>query len=94
LEFKESSIQHLYDVQLNQFFEFRRRKSGIRGNCAHRKRVDGIMPGNGQPGDAIRHDYMFAVPDDPKTGFFQGPNSLFTTDIGNLGHFRPSLRLR
>ena len=61
-------------------------ESGITDDAAHRERVDGIVPGNGDDPNTVGHHDVLALPGDPKARLLQSPDGVLMVDTRNARH--------
>ena len=66
--------------------ELLRRQACSFGDTAHGDGINGIVPGNGQPGLPVSQDNMSALACDVKTELFKNAHGVLLADAWNLGH--------
>ena len=58
----------------------------ITDDAAHRERVDGIVPGNGDDPNTVGHHDVLALSRDPKSRLLQSPDGVLMVDTRNARH--------
>ncbi len=73
-------------MSLQEGAKFFNGQPSIPHNTPHRDCMDRIVPGNSEDAHPIRHDNMFALPDNAKASFLKRPHSVLVIDPRQLGH--------
>ena len=69
-----------------EFLELLHAKTGITRDAAHSKRIHWVVTWNSDDANAVRHDDMFVLSHDAKTGLLQSLDGIEVIDAGNLRH--------
>ena len=85
-QFEVGSQQAFESGQLEELSELFDGQSRIPDDAAHCDGVYRVMARNGEEADAISHDDVGALPEDPKAGFLQSGHRTQMVDAGNLWH--------
>ena len=80
------STAKLCDQTLQERTEFFFTEPSIAYDAAHRKRVDGVVPGNRDDPDTVRHHYVLGLPGDTEARFLQSPYRVLMVDPWNARH--------
>ena len=73
-------------AQSEQLAEFIDGEAGIADDSCHSNGINRIMPGDGNFANAVGHDDVFALSQDPEARLFQRPNCLEMINAGQLSH--------
>lgn len=68
-------------------------KPRILDNSTHRKCLNWIVAGNCQHPFTVIHDNMLALPDYPKTCFFECAYRVKMVDSRNFGHYQAAISI-
>ena len=71
---------------LEKFAKFPRCEAGISDDSAHRKRVHGVVPGDGHDSPAFSHDDVLPLPGNLEPSLLQSFDGPKVRDAGNLRH--------
>lgn len=71
---------------LEQLAELIDGEASVADNPGHSDRVHGIVSRDCDPANAISHDDVLALPQNPKPSFLQGSNGNEMIDAGQLRH--------
>jgi hypothetical protein len=73
-------------ASLEELLECFDSQTGIPHDAAHRKRIHRVMARDREDADAVRHNDVLTLTNDPKASFLQGPHRIKVVDAGNLRH--------
>jgi hypothetical protein len=73
-------------VRSEELAEFIDGEAGVADDPCHSNGIDGVVPRDCNFANAVRHDDVFGLSQDPKPGLFQGPNCPEMIDSGQLRH--------
>lgn len=79
---------------LNELAKFFDGQTSVPNNAAHRKGLDGIVPGNRDESVVVAHGNVLALTNYSKARFFQSRYCAKVVDACKFRHVTPSLPLR
>jgi hypothetical protein len=85
--------QAMHVAVSQQFLELTRGEACIMNNTAHGVGVNRIMPWDRKESNTIRHDYVFALPNDSKPRLPQSTHSIHMRYARKLSHDSKRLHL-
>ena len=83
-------MRELCDPTLQQRAKFVFTEPGVAGDAAHGEGIHGVVPGNGEDPDTVRHDDVLALSDDLKACLLQPTYGVLMVDARDSGHALPN----
>ena len=71
-------------IPSEELLEFFGRQPGIPHDAAHRKSIHRVVTRKREDADAVGHNNVLALPNNPEAGLFQSPDRIQMVDAGNL----------